>query len=302
MTAEHLHPLLESSRDCELCQEFARGIIPVPVLEAIRMGRMTASGGVRGIVVGDMIRRLVSRTLAQQLAPAVEKATAPFQYALTIRAGCECIGPIPAQRERYFQPMASVRSTLCRGSPCCAGCSLLKVEKPSCFSFASSTVPSTFLWQDDSGDIHEIHQGEGGEQGYAQALFCLGQHNALAAVQQELVGNERLFAFHDDIYVTCSPGRVFPIFNTLRRELWMHSRIQIHLGKTQVWNRRGVEPPGWQRLAADAQSYDSDAVVCRGDRTLPLENQGLLVLGTPLGSPEFVEMELESGIKTASAP
>ena len=78
MTAEHLRPL-ESSRDSEMfwsmCQEFARGIIPVPVLEAIRMGRMTAlqkpSGGVRGIVVGDIIRRLVSRTLAQQLAPAV---------------------------------------------------------------------------------------------------------------------------------------------------------------------------------------------------------------------------------------
>ena len=120
------------------------------------------------------------------------------------------------------------------------------------------------------------------------ALFCLGQHNALAAVQQELVGNERLFAFLDDIYVTCSPGRVVPIFNTLRRELWMHSRIQIHLGKTQVWNRGGVEPPGWQRLAADAQASDPDAVVWRGDHTLPLENQGLLVLGTPLGSPAFV--------------
>ena len=104
-------PLLESSRDFELfwsmCQEFARGIIPVPVLEAIRMGRMTAlqkpSGGVRGIEVGDIIRRLVSHTLAQQLAPAVEKATAPFQYALTTRAGCECIGHI-LQVETDFQP------------------------------------------------------------------------------------------------------------------------------------------------------------------------------------------------------
>ena len=44
-----------------------------------------------------------------------------------------------------------------------------------------------------------------------RALFCLGQHNALAVVQQELVGNERLFAFHDNIDVTCSPIRVVPI-------------------------------------------------------------------------------------------
>ena len=61
-------------------------------------------------------------------------------------------------------------------------------------------------------------------------LLC--QHLfALAAVQQQLVGNERLFALLEDIYITCSPGRVAPIFNALRRELWTHSRIQIHLGK-----------------------------------------------------------------------
>ena len=67
-------------------------------------------------------------------------------------------------------------------------------------------VPSTYLWQDDSRNIHEIHQGEGGEQGDAlmPTLFC--QHNALAAVQQELG------TFHDDIYVTCSPSRIVPIF------------------------------------------------------------------------------------------
>ena len=33
----------------------------------------------RGIVAGDVIRRLVARTVAQQLGKAVENATAPFQ-------------------------------------------------------------------------------------------------------------------------------------------------------------------------------------------------------------------------------
>ena len=59
------------------------------------MGRMTAlrkgDGGVRGIVVGDVIRRLVARTISQQLSKTVEAATAPFQYALSTRAGCECV-------------------------------------------------------------------------------------------------------------------------------------------------------------------------------------------------------------------
>ena len=100
-------------------------------------------------------------------------------------------------------------------------------------------------------------------------------------------------AFLDDLYVSCNPDRVVPIFGVLQRELWTHSRIQIHLGKTQIWNRGGVEPPGWHRLAADARVSDPDAIVWRGDHTLPPERQGIRVLGTPLGSPQFVSKELE---------
>ena len=60
--------------------------------EAIRMGRMTAlQKGVRGIVVGDIIRRLVSRTMAQKIRKKVEKATAPIKCSLFTRVGCECI-------------------------------------------------------------------------------------------------------------------------------------------------------------------------------------------------------------------
>ena len=50
------------------CRALARASIPEEVLRAIRIGRMTAiqkpTGGVRGIVAGDIIRRLVSRTIA----------------------------------------------------------------------------------------------------------------------------------------------------------------------------------------------------------------------------------------------
>ena len=40
--------------------------------------------------------------------------------------------------------------------------------------------PSTYLWED--GDVHHIHQGEGGEQGDAlmPMLFCLGQQRSVA--------------------------------------------------------------------------------------------------------------------------
>ena len=50
------------------------------------MGRITAAA--------DAIRRLVSRTIAQQLGPAVERATAPYQHAMTTKAGCECVAHV----------------------------------------------------------------------------------------------------------------------------------------------------------------------------------------------------------------
>ena len=102
MTVEHLRPLLDSSRDSdllwELGQSFARVDVPTEILHLIRLGRIIAlqkpSGGIRGIVVGDTFRRLVARTIAQQINPAVEKATASYQYVLTTRAGVESVAHV----------------------------------------------------------------------------------------------------------------------------------------------------------------------------------------------------------------
>ena len=72
MTMEHLRPLLESDRDSQLFFEVAvevsRGNAPDVFWDAFRMERVTAltkpDGGVRGIVVGDVFRRLIARTTA----------------------------------------------------------------------------------------------------------------------------------------------------------------------------------------------------------------------------------------------
>ena len=40
------------------------------------------------------MRRLVARTMAKQVAKKAEEAIAPFQYALTTKAGCECVAHI----------------------------------------------------------------------------------------------------------------------------------------------------------------------------------------------------------------
>ena len=90
------------------------------------------------------------------------------------------------------------------------------------------------------------------------ALFSLGQHRALEAVQSH------------DIYLVCSPDRVWQIHEDLRTQLWTHAKVQMHKGKTQVWNRGGVASDGWERLDAEAQRSDHEAVVWRGTRCFPI--------------------------------
>ena len=72
------------------------GLVPSEVVDGLRLGRMVAltkpnGGGIRALVMGDVFRRLVSRTLAQQFAGAFQSACAPFQYALSTRAGAEAL-------------------------------------------------------------------------------------------------------------------------------------------------------------------------------------------------------------------
>ena len=58
--------------------------------------RLTAlskdDGGVRGIATGCTFRRLVARSLARQFVEDFEEECAPFQYALSTRAGTDCVG------------------------------------------------------------------------------------------------------------------------------------------------------------------------------------------------------------------
>ena len=102
MHSDHLFPLLERPRDSELlaqvASQMAVGNVPEDILDIIRLGRVTAlqkpDGGIRGIFVGDVLRRLVARTIARQVSKKAEAATVPFQYALSTKAGCECVAHI----------------------------------------------------------------------------------------------------------------------------------------------------------------------------------------------------------------
>ena len=164
--AEHLRPLVDSQRDaekfCRVCEGFARADIPDEVLQAMRAGRMTAlqkpTRGVRGVVVGDFVRRLVARTVAQQFFDTVQLATAPSQFAQSTKASSECIAHV-AQALTDMDASATLlsvdgigafdfvsRGAMMRG--------LMEVEGGgSVLLFVRQFygTPSTYRWDDDEG-------------------------------------------------------------------------------------------------------------------------------------------------------
>ena len=78
MTMEHLRPLLDHP----------------PAMHSFLLhcrSQTAVSEGSWQVTPSD---GLVSRTIAQQLGPAVERATAPYQSAMSTKAGCECIAHV----------------------------------------------------------------------------------------------------------------------------------------------------------------------------------------------------------------
>ena len=113
-------------------------------------------------------------------------------------------------------------------------------------------------------------------------LFSLGEHPALEAIQRRLIDGEKLLAYLDDVTVICSPERVRAVLTIIGEELARHAQVSIHHGKTQVWNRGRL-----------ARLVKPEAVVWRCDTQLPAAQQGVVILGVPIGSPDFVRQQLE---------
>ena len=87
---------------------------------------------------------------------------------------------------------------------------------------------------------------------------------------------EKLLACLDDVTVICRPERVRTVVTIIDEEFARHAHVNIHHGKTQVWNRGGVAPEGVDELTRLARLVKLGAVVWRGDMQLPVERQGVV--------------------------
>ena len=310
VTNEHLRILLDEEADWTFlhgaAQRLARADVPAPVLPAIRAGRIVAlrkpNGRVRALVVGDVLRRLVGRTLAQQYASELQAACMPIQYGLSTRAGTEALVRL-LRVATEMDPRATVLSIDAVGAfdhvsrhAMLAGL----MHRPSLqpllpFARQFYASDSTYVWQDAQGDTHEIRQAEGGEQGdpLMPALYAIAQHPALAAVNEQLHEGEAVFAYLDDIYVVAAPERIRELQDLCQRALREHTRIELNRGKTRIWNAGGEEPANISDLHGQ-----SEEPIWTGDWALPRDRQGLLVLGTPLGTDEYVASTLAARSET----
>ena len=238
----------------------------------------------------------VARTLAQQFAPAFEAACLPRQYGLSTRAGTEAVIRLlrPATEADARATVLSVDAVgafdhVARQSMLNALLEWPDLRPLLPYARQFYAAPSSCTWYDGLGAAHDIVQGEGGEQGdpLMPALFAI--QPALRETEGLLQDGEAIFAFLDDVHVAASPLRVKLLHDARTRALWAHAGVQLNAGKTRVWNAAGEEPP---QLSALCGSPEDPVWV--SDWSLPAEQQGLAVLGAPLGSDAFVRHQLHA--------
>ena len=264
--------MLENSADSvalsQLASFLSKGKVPNEILGVMGQGRITAlekaDGGIRGIVVGEIFRRVAARTIAQQFSA----KAAPHQYALKTKAGCETVAHILKVLTELDENATVVsvdgigafdlisRNSMMRGLR-----HMVDGEKILPFVRVFHGKPSSHWWEDDVGDVHA--------------------HAALASVKRELVEGEQLFAFLDNLYIVCKPERVAEVHRILSNfgsTPASHStRERRRCGTRVAWSPKIV------MFFKKQQCSTPGAVVWRGDRSLPTCQQGFKVLSVPPG-------------------
>jgi hypothetical protein len=278
------------ARFINVAESIANAEIPKRIATAIALGNITAlqkeDGGVRGIVTGDTTRRLVSRSLAQQYGSQIEEACFPFQFALGTRAGTDAAvlflrtylennpGKVLVSIDGIGAYDHIYRASMLEKLADTPGA---KEMLPFVSLFYRET--STYLWTDENGDVLEIKQGEGGEQGDAlmPALFALGLHGALAASKLALPFGVEILAYLDDVYIVADRSNAAEAFRVTTQNITEMAGVRTHMGKLKVWSAHGgLVPPG----------LPVESWICND--TVEDNQNGIKVLGSPIGTDAYI--------------
>ena len=229
-------------------------------------------GGIRGITTGTVLRRLVAKTLARQCGPVYEASCAPFQFALSTRAGVDCVGhTIRAATDDNPRMTGLSVDGVGAFDHVLRATMLSKLREVSGlqsllpFVRQAYSSPSSYSLEEEEGQRHTTEQHEGGEQGDPlMPFFSLAIHNELKDVQGYLESGELLF---------CVPGRC------LRGVFAAPGALHHQFVERQVVHHGWDSPP-----RANNTDVEQSWRVSRGDcgvGSTSLESRGRQDLGHP---------------------
>ena len=280
--AEATHLLFRAAED------LARAEAPEPITRAFMSATMTAlskpDGGVRGIATGTSFRRLVAKTLARQFMKVVESTCAPFQFALSTRAGTDCVGhTIRAMTDDDPE------------------CTVLSIDGIGAYDHILRSAFLTKLHQRARTprplavcpvNSRQEHQLRLGRQPWRETPDCpsggrrAGRSTDAPPVQ---LGHSRFVARSQRAdetrrRVVCVSGRRAGRSTSRQYQRSVQPRgsrtscwagIRLNIGKTRTWNRDGTRPPDLDDLGEDAW-----------------DPEGIKIPFTPIGSDDFVQRVL----------
>ena len=301
LRGEHLRLLLDTDSGtfellCQILNYIANADVPDHVKMALRLGSLTplrkvdydgTARGVRGICTGHLLRRIVARTLAQKHRQEIEEATSPEQLAMGSRSGMD-LATLTARSALELDPdlvLISIDGVgaydhISRKAMFDALNELPAAREMLPFLRIFYGQQSTFYVSGLGGDdAFDVTQGEGGEQGDAlmPALFSLGLNLALRDARASLQEGETAFAFLDDVYLLVKRANARARFDRYSQAIFDFTRVRTNLGKIRCWGcGSATPPPGIAELGAE---------VWRGN--LAVDKQGLIMLGSPIGSVDF---------------
>ena len=193
----------------DIIEIIANGHLPPAISHAMRLSGLTAlrknNGRVRGIAAGDTYRRLASKILAKMKQSVFRNRVEPSNFGLSAHSGTDQLGHLV----RIFTEASPNHSVLAIDG---VG-AFDHIRRSKIFDEllndpeVSSLIPfarmwyqdvSTLVWADDEGNLHEIFQADGGEQGDAlmPSFFSLALKPALQKIQSRLHADDLLSLIH----------------------------------------------------------------------------------------------------------
>lgn len=319
-TAEMLYPLLSHQAALDsyvvVLNVVAAGgfsaeeIAPFATSNLVGLGKPGGTG-VRPIGMGDvLIRRTALRAAVQQQKALARATLTPSQLGLAVGNGVETAArALQLHLEQHpdhllltldisnaFNSLSRVAARRrLRQGPFSSLCSL----------FDSFYGQPNALWVEmEPGEPPRcFHAEDGTTQGcpLASLVFDSTIHPELKAAAEMLQQHEGGMAIgiHDDIHLVGPPEPTIAAFRRLKHDLKQSCNLNVKPSKTRALTLSGQVDAATLAARLDCPA-DSALPICR-DSSVPVERRGLIIVGAPVGTPEYVAAEMLRLAETTAA-